>query len=540
MYLPTATRPSLEGEHFHVIVIGGGVNGAAIARECARAGKRTLLAEQHDFASGATSRDTRLIHGAFKRAEISRDLLREQTSLLASRPHLVRPQERLVAAVGSKQQMSLKQRTGWWLYKQMGEVRSLAPYGSSDREKLELLLGNRDRCSLSSYEDAQCEFPERLVAEWLVEAAEAGAVVRNYTQALAIDVRQGRARGVLMRDRLSGSEAHIEANWIVNATGAEAERLCQRSRIKPSLMARTMRRSHLVLPRFAGAPEAAAQIEHENGTVLFLVPWHDQILVGGSAVPDRGDPAKVEPPKEDIQELLGAVQALLPSLQVSRENIKHAFSGLFLDVAGSARPAAAGSYLLHDHADEGAANMTTVLGGTLSSASLIGRECAAKFGCGQRKAPAEDDTLKSEGFNSLFDNWVTQLSSTARISEEAASAIAEWHGKRSQAVAELAARDSKMRATLCPHTSHIVAEVVDAFSNEFAVTLGDALLRRVPVALGRCWSAACSREAVTRIRAVAGWSEQLAASELEGLEIERAMFMKSPARGGAILAAAAD
>ncbi len=79
------------------------------------------------------------------------------------------------------------------------------------------------------YQDAQCEFPERLVAEWLVEAIEAGAIARNHTQVLAVDVRQGRVKGIFIRDLLSGKEGRVEGSWIINATGPWADRICQRS-----------------------------------------------------------------------------------------------------------------------------------------------------------------------------------------------------------------------------------------------------------------------------------------------------------------------
>ena len=77
----SATRPTLESERFHVVIIGGGINGVAIARECARAGKRTLLIEQHDFAAGTTSRSTRIIHGGLRyleHGEIGRASCRER------------------------------------------------------------------------------------------------------------------------------------------------------------------------------------------------------------------------------------------------------------------------------------------------------------------------------------------------------------------------------------------------------------------------------------------------------------------------------
>jgi glycerol-3-phosphate dehydrogenase len=99
---------------------------------------------------------------------------------------------------------------------------------------------------------------------------------------------------------------------------------------------------------------------------------------------------------------------------------------------------------------------------------------------------------------------------------------------------------AELRAPICPHTSHIVAEVIEAYRKEYAVTLGDALLRRVPVALGACWSESCSREAALRIGAVMGWSEQDLGANLESFETERAAFLNKPARSGSALEAAAD
>src|SRR5438552_5457307 len=102
MKIDPKTRPPLEGERFQVIVIGGGVNGVAVARECARGGLRTLLVEQHDFASGTTSRSTRIIHGGLRYLEyrelgLVRESLRERERLLRERPHLVRPLQCLLA-----------------------------------------------------------------------------------------------------------------------------------------------------------------------------------------------------------------------------------------------------------------------------------------------------------------------------------------------------------------------------------------------------------------------------------------------------------
>src|SRR5947207_11069498 len=116
MKIDPKTRPPLEGERFQVIVIGGGINGVAIARECARGGMRTLLVEKHDFASGTTSRSTRIIHGGLRYLEhgelgLVRESLRERQRLLRESPHLVRPIHFLLAMDESSRRNALAVRT---------------------------------------------------------------------------------------------------------------------------------------------------------------------------------------------------------------------------------------------------------------------------------------------------------------------------------------------------------------------------------------------------------------------------------------------
>src|SRR5881396_2035823 len=125
MKIDQKTRPPLEGERFQVIVIGGGINGVAIARASALAGKRTLLLEQHDFASGTTSRSTRIIHGGLRYLEhkeigLVRESLRERERLLRQRPHLVHPIHFLLALSQNSRRSALTVRTGLWLYSRMG------------------------------------------------------------------------------------------------------------------------------------------------------------------------------------------------------------------------------------------------------------------------------------------------------------------------------------------------------------------------------------------------------------------------------------
>jgi glycerol-3-phosphate dehydrogenase len=539
-------RVSLEGEHFHVIVIGGGINGVAVARELARRGRKTLLLEQHDFASGTTSRSTRIIHGGLRYLEhgeigLVRESLRERRRLLRERAHIVHPVQFLLALDDKSRRSALKVRTGLWLYRLLGGPRLNSQNSRSDEYKLERLLDSGRRWSIFRYEDAQCEFPERLVAEWLSEAVAAGAVVRNYTQVLAVDVAYGRAKGVLLRDELSGMEARVQGTWIVNASGPWADRVCQRSRVKTKdPMVGGVRGSHIVLPAFPGAPESAVYSEAVDGRAIFVVPWNHQLLVGTTEVADGGDPARVEPSKEEIDYLLRSVNRLFAKRKIARHDIRYAFAGI-RPLPYSKNPdlsAISRSHFVHDHADDGAVNMLSLIGGKLTTAAELARQCADRMYPGKSATPSLQ--VAGESFAGLIDNLAGEIADAGSLSEQSAAAIVEWHGKQSVAIARMALSSADLRAPICPHSEHIVAEALHVYTHEFAVTLADVLLRRVPVALGPCWSEECSRTAAARIGAVMDWPEEQMAAELETLEVERGAYLKRPGRAGALLEAAAD
>jgi len=546
MIAPSKTRAPLDGSHYQVVVIGGGINGVAIARECARSGRRTLLVEQQDFASGTTSRSTRIIHGGLRYLEhgeigLVRESLRERAKLLRERPHLVHPMHFLLALNEKSRRSALTVRTGLWLYRRFGSSTLADNSAELDQKRLERSLDSGHRWSVFSYEDAQCEFPERLVAEWAVEAAQSGATVRNHTQVLAIDVMHGRAKGVLLRDQLTGRDEKVEATWIINASGPWVDRLCQRSSIRSRRLVGGVRGSHIVVPHFAGAPSGAVYAEATDGRPFFVIPWNEQILVGTTEVPDADDPAKVQPATEEVDYLIRSLKKLFPQARVSAQDIVYSFAGIRpLPVQTSKDPGSiTRKHVLYDHSADGIQRLISVVGGKLTTAAELARECALKVGANPRKK-ASFGVTSGESLDPLLDRWVIEIAEAGSISESSARSIVEWHGKRSLDIARMALSSADLRAPLCPHTEHIVAEAVDAVANEFAASLGDILLRRVPVAWGACWSASCSRQAASRIGAVLNWSDEQVAAELESFEVERAAVMRRPKRAPLSLELAAD
>lgn len=535
----TRPRAPLDGEVFEVVVVGGGVSGVAIARACARARRRTLLVEQHDFASGTTSRSTRIIHGGLRYLEhgdiaMVRQSLAERERLLRERPHLVQPMQFVVALRPNALHNAMTVRAGLWAYRRMAARVGAHPYARNGeaRRNLETLLDVGRRWTIYSYEDAQCEFPERLIAEWLSEAVAAGAVVRNHTQALKVQRKAGRVHGVLLRDQISGEQS-VETEWLINATGPWADHVVSSSGIVPNeRLVGGVRGSHIVLPRFEGAPESAVYCEAEDGRPIFVVPWNGMLLVGTTEVKDSGDPGQAQPSDAEIDYLLRSLNGAFPQAHATRRKVVYSLAGVRPLPFAPGKPLAGLTrrHSLHDHAAEGAAGMISVIGGKLTTATALARDVARAIGMRVAEPAVEiEPAPTAEELEQTLNLGSRQIAQLGHLPKATARAMAEWYGVDvSLSVARLARASEAARAPLCPHSPHVVAEALYSMAEEFAVTMGDTLLRRVPVALGRCWSHECSHAAATAIGKAAGWNWQRIETEIEHLEQERARFLVKP------------
>jgi glycerol-3-phosphate dehydrogenase len=454
--------------------------------------------------------------------------LRERERLLSQSPHLVRPLEFLLALPKksrSFRRSSLAIRTGLQLYSRWAGAKHTA---ASDISAFERQLDDGNAWSIYSYEDAQCEFPERLVAEWLAEALEAGALVCNHTQLLEITRSNGRVTGARLRDRISAQEYAVEAANIINATGPWADAVIAASGISATRMIGGVRGSHLVLPRFEGAPAQAIYTEAIDGRPIFVIPWNHQLLVGTSEVPDGHAPDNPQPSPEEIDYLFQSFAHLFPRSGLTPADIRYDFAGIRPLPFSPDKPASTITrrHILHDHKDEGAAGLISIIGGKLTTAASLAREVGRKLGL---DIPEPVNVFASpaveEEVHSTCRQWARIVACKAKIPEGCAEAIAEWHGRHALAIAHAASLDERLREPLCQHSCHLVAEAVEAVAHESAVTLGDILLRRVPVALSACWQEECSREAAQKIGRALGWDHGRIDMELLRFEEERISFL---------------
>jgi glycerol-3-phosphate dehydrogenase len=528
-------RESLDGRNFDIVIVGGGINGAAIARECARHGKSILLVEQNDFSSGTTSRATRIIHGGLRyleHGEISlvRESLREREHLVHEKPHLVRPLNFLLALPEEGQRNALEVRFGLWLYRRFAN-RAAGGSAIEDKRMLERLLESGQHWSVFAYEDAQCEFPERLVTEWLVDAAQNGAVIRNYCELLAAETANGKIKSARLRDRLTNQEFRVTCSWLINATGPWADTICRHSNITTDEpMIGGLRGSHILLPAFSGAPKAAVYTEAIDGRPIFVIPWAGQLLVGTTEVRDSSDPSQVHASSDEIAYLMQSFERLFPSVGYDFGDIRAAFAGVrpLPFVSDRSPNSITRSHILIDHALDGAEDMISIIGGKLTTAASLAREVARAVGIkvaeprgyAVREIAAADDLMRS------FQHALEQR---AGLSAESAAAIVKLFGPLAPNVADLTAADERLRLPICPHTPHIVAEAIYAYRNEFAISLSDILLRRVPVAFSPCWSDECTHTAAERIGHALGWNSKQIGAEQDAFVEEYARFLAKPA-----------
>ena len=512
-------------------VIGGGINGVAIARECARGGRTVLLVEQNDFAGGTTSRSTRIIHGGLRYLEhgelgLVRESLRERERLLRERRHLVRPMQ-FVLALPPGRRSALEIRLGLWLYRKCAG----APPRECPVDSLERMLdrgGDLRRLRLFTYDDAQCEFPERLTAEWLTEATVAGATVRNHTRALEIELSDGRVRGLRLRDLLDSSEYRVTAAQVVNASGPWADSVCQASGIHTGAqMIGGIRGSHIVLPRFPGAPASALYTEAVDGRPVFLVPWNGELLFGTTEVRDGGDPGRTQPSSQEIQYLMTSLHRLFP--QAPLGEVRYAFAGIrpLPNAPQKTASAVTRRHLLRDHAGDGAAGLISVIGGKLTTAASLARECARKLGVNVPE-PQNFGIADASGVEEALSRVVAAVAVRGHLGKEVAAAVVGWHGRAADSIARIAASDGALAQPILEGSEHIVAETAYAVQYESAVTLADILLRRVPVALSGEWNRDTTRQAARRIGAALGWNEMRVRMEEEAFEHERNAFLISP------------
>src|SRR5256885_13911001 len=318
----------LEDAEYDVVIVGGGMAGAGVARELALRGVSVALVEKPDFASATTSQSSRLIHGGLRYRELLdfglvRESLRERETLRRLPPPLVRPVPFLVRIYRKSSRSLIKVRIGLRLYDWLTPGRSRERYRvlpPVDALSLEPAIRARDLRGAGYYFDDLLVYPERLCLENVLSACRHGARAFNYAYVEeTVRAPRGAIRGVKVRDLLTGQVATLGARIVVNATGPWVDEIRAMAGVtdRGKRILRRTKGIHCLLPRLTDRA-----IYHSTGDerMIFVIPWREFTLVGTTDSDFDGDLARLYATREEGSYLLDEGRKVPPDPRVTLEH----------------------------------------------------------------------------------------------------------------------------------------------------------------------------------------------------------------------------
>ncbi|MGE0358983.1 MAG: glycerol-3-phosphate dehydrogenase [Burkholderiales bacterium] len=418
---------------FDLLVVGGGVNGAGIARDACGRGLSVLLAERADLASGTSSWSSKLIHGGLRYLEhyefrLVAESLAEREVLLRIAGHLVHPLRFVMPHVPELRPRCMI-RVGLFLYDHLGRRTTLP---ASRAERLDRgPFGNGLKADLRhgfSYSDCRVD-DARLVVANALDARARGAEVLTRTACLSAAREQG-----LWRVRLAG-EREVRARAIVNAAGPWVKGVLNERLAQPSAEnVQLVKGSHIVLPRLYEG-EHAFILQNDDRRVVFMIPFEERFtLVGTTDVPERGDPEEAAASDEEVAYLCRAVNRYL-ARPVAPADAVWRFAGVrpLYDDGTSDPSAITRDYTLRVDDEDGAAPVVSVFGGKITTYRRLAEEVLsrlARYFPQLRRPWTERAALPGSDFSGATPAETSRAlrSRYARIPEAALRGIFRRHG----------------------------------------------------------------------------------------------------------------
>ena len=329
-------RDRLTGGTFDVLVIGGGINGAGIARDAALRGLSVALIERDDFASGTSSRSSRLIHGGVRYLEhaflhLVFEASRERRLLLRLAPELVHPLQFTWPLYRGARIPGWKLGAGLWLYDLLALFRNVGRhrrYSRLETLAAEPALATGDLLGGASYWDASTD-DVRLTLANAVDATRHGAVLLNHASVTGLVMETGRAGGATVHDGFSGESFEVRARVVMNATGPWSDSIHTLEDPNAGIAVRGTKGVHIAVPaERVGNRGALIVLAPQDGREMFVLPAGAQTIIGTTDTPTNEHPDDVRACRADVRYLLGAVNHYFPSAKLTDDDVISAWAGI--------------------------------------------------------------------------------------------------------------------------------------------------------------------------------------------------------------------
>ncbi len=516
-----ADLDALAGETVDLLVIGGGITGAGVARDAAMRGLRTALVDAGDFGHGTSSRSSRLIHGGLRYLEhgwlrLVFEASRERRVLLRIAPHLVRPRAFTFPTHTSGRVKRWEISAAVWLYDLLAAFRNAGRHRLLSKQGVlreEPLLREKDLTGGAQYWDAQCD-DARLVLATVRSAHRHGALCASYARVTTLERAGGRVRGAVIEDALTGERRSAGAHVVVNATGPWTDVV--RRLDDPSVVSilRPTKGAHIAVPQARIGNRGAVTLTSPiDGRVMFVLPWGDVSIVGTTDTDWTGAPDDVDADTDDVTYLLRSANAVFPAARLQTADVLAAWAGLRPMLASAAGET--GAVPREHRIEESASGLVTIAGGKLTTyrrmaadvVDVVTRRLRELDGRRPTARAATDTERLPGGDVGNLDTIVRELLQE-RLTEPTARHLARAYGSEAAAVVSLARTDPALAQPLVTGGPWMRAEVVHQARREMALAVEDVLMRRLQLFFGlRDQGVSAAADVAKLLGRELGWSE---------------------------------
>jgi glycerol-3-phosphate dehydrogenase len=525
----------LANETFDLLIIGGGVTGACVARDAAMRGLKVALVEKNDFANATSAHNSKLVHGGLRYLRnfelgLVRESLKERRIWQRIAPHLVHPLPFLVPLYGGGLRARATLSAGLTLYDMLSfdkawlddPAQQLSNHCWLGREAAlaaEPVLEGPGLSGAFKYYDAQMYAPERLALECLIEADADGAAIANYVEAETLLTRAGKVEGCRVRDRFGAATFDVRARLTLVAAGPWADVFLERALGKPA--SHKLLRSkgiHVLVPAMT---RGNALTVAAGGGHFFVLPWHGHTLLGTTDTAFKSAPDDVGVGESDISAFFAFINQHLPGAQLSRDKVEYFYAGLrplVDDGSGDTYGASRRAELVDHGDDDGLDGLFSAIGGKWTTSRDLAQSVvdAVVEKLDIKSAECETDEEPTAGGDvGRFDEFLaTQRKDHADLPTIAH--LAHMYGTRLPDMLAEANNRPELRQTI-GNAGDIGAQVLFAVREEMALTLADVVMRRTCIGQIGAPSAAVLAAASKIMAVELGWDEARRTSEIGSL-----------------------
>ena len=524
----------MSSEPLDLVVLGGGITGAGIARDAALRGMSVAVFEKTDFGAGTSSKSSKLIHGGLRYLEHGEiglvfESVSERRVQTRVAPHLVRPLPFLVPIYKDTKPGLEVMNLGLWIYDSLALFRAPRMHktvrGARAANAVEPCLRTDGLRGVIEYFDCATD-DARLVLENIIDASALGADCRNYTEVTAL-VRDagGRVRGVRYRDVLTGAEGEVTARAVVIAAGAWTDEVVRRFEVPIGReLLRRIKGVHIVIPHERlPLARAITMISPVDGRVMFAIPWRERTVLGTTDTDFDGKADDVHADAADVQYLCDSANGYFPTAKVHPEDVIATWAGLRPLIR--AADGGAESDVSREHEifvrDDG---LVIIAGGKLTTYRRMAAQAvraAVKWlrehddgfeAAGRERAATKHRPLPGgaglerpdlEGVAAIGRALITEQ----RIDGEVATHLCGVYGARAPELGRLIAADRTLGERMNADLPYVWAEVEFAVAHDRARTVDDVLSRRAPLLLvGRQQGLDVADRVADRMAARLGWT----------------------------------